>query len=128
MGQTAGSFGATCQALGCPVIGPTTSGSWGGPYVGGTLVDWNSGNGAKKWVLLGEGSYNPALLGPTLQSAMAAMVPSATMTVYSDGFYYVQMVFNTIIVFVPEPATFAMAALSLFGLLGMARCRRSFPS
>jgi len=83
LGQTAGSFANVAAAAPQPaaVVGPTTSGSWGGPYAGGSLVDLIGSTGVKKWVFLGEGAYNPALLGPNLTTALAAMVPSATTTV-----------------------------------------------
>jgi hypothetical protein len=134
-GQTAGSFTAVAAAAPQPasVVGPTTSGNWGGPYVGGLLADWAGSTGPKKWVLLGEGLYNPALLGPTLETARAAMVPSATTTVYSSSTAgdFSQVAATTLVsvgYFTPEPATITMAALSLFGLLGLARHRRSFPN
>ena len=79
IGQTAGDFGI-CHAAFC-VVGPSTSPSWGGPYNNG-LADWNSGNGPKKWVLIGEGIWNPSLpfTGSPLQ-----FVSAASFTVYGNG-------------------------------------------
>jgi len=126
-GQTTGNF--TNIAAGAPqpasVVGPTTSGSWGGPYVGGALVDLAGSTGQKKWVLLGEGTYNPALLGPNLTTALAAMVPSATTTVYSSGTAgdFSQSAATTTIIFVPEPATISLLGLAMVGCFGMIRRR-----
>jgi hypothetical protein len=135
-GQTAGSFAAVAAAAPQPasVVGPTTSSSWGGPYVGGTLGDWNGANGVKKWLFLGEGTYNPALLGANLTTALVGIVPSATFTVYGSPNDISQVATTTQLAFdfpppqPPEPATITIAALSLFGLLGLARYRRSFPN
>jgi hypothetical protein len=116
IGQTAGNFGS-CPAA-C-VVGPSTSPSWGGPYNNG-LADWNSGNGPKKWVLLGEGTWNTSLpfTGSPLQ-----FVSAASFTVYGNANDFSSIFAQSTIVFIPEPATLSLLGLAMVGCFGMIRRR-----
>jgi hypothetical protein len=110
-GQTTGDFNSVAAAAPQPasVVGPTTSGRWGGPYNNG-LTDWNSGNGTKKWVLLGEGQWSnipPFILTPS------SFVTSATFTVYRSDF---SSILSPGVFIEPEPSTAILGSLAmLFG-------------
>src|SRR5205814_403562 len=118
IGQTTGNFAAIAAAAPQPatVIGPTVSGFWGGPYNNG-LADWNSGNGPKKWVLVGEGFWNTnaPLVFPT------SIVSSATFTVYRSDF---SSILSPGIFPVPEPSTAVLGGLAMLFGASLSRRRR----
>jgi hypothetical protein len=140
MGQTVGSFiKVAATQPGSTVVGPTTSGSWGGPYasLASTLppqgpVDYVGANGAKKWLFLGEGLYNPALLvGGTPDQRLLGIASAAAITVYTspapNDFTQIASTTNTVISVLdpppwPEPSTLTLLGLGLAG--GFSSLRR----
>jgi len=116
-GQTAGDFATVATTKGVQpgtVVGPTTSAAWGTYTTSGG--DAASG---KKWVLLGEGTWNTSLpfTGQAQQFVSAAVV-----TAFGDA-NLVSVPTTTTIILIPEPATLSLLGLAMVGCFGMIRRR-----
>jgi hypothetical protein len=115
-GQTAGDFASQASSKGVQpgaVVGPTTSAGWGSYLTSGG--DAASG---KKWVFLGEGTWNTSL--PFTGASM--FVPAAVLTAFGDP-NNGSVATTSIIILIPEPATLSLLGLAMVGCFGMIRRR-----
>jgi len=115
-GQTAGDFASQASSKGVQpgsVVGPTTSAGWG-TY----LTSGGDAASGKKWVFLGEGTWNTSL--PFTGASM--FVPAAVLTAFGDA-NNGSIATTTTIILIPEPATLSLLGLAMVGCFGMIRRR-----
>jgi len=115
-GQTAGDFASQASSKGVQpgsVVGPTTSAGWG-TY----LTSGGDAASGKKWVFLGEGTWNTSL--PFTGASM--FVPAAVLTAFGDA-NNGSIPTTTTIILIPEPATLSLLGLAMVGCFGFIRRR-----
>jgi hypothetical protein len=120
MGSTAGDFATIATSRGVQpgsVVGPTTSAAWGGSY-----NDF-SNSGSRKWLFLGEGTWNTSL--PFTGASM--FVPAAVLTAFRDANN--GSIATTTQVFLglspPEPSSKLLLCFGIVGGFGVIRRRRA---